>query len=203
MRQTILISLLIGMSAIVSACQSTQSLKQETGVHSQVAKANIGKGVELTLPKIPGFPDKLEAVQTLIARHDGRTQALQAVVSAQSDHVNVVMMLANGPRVMEVDWTQIDLIETRSSFAPDALSGLNILADMFLVFWPANAVENALSEGTYISQTDGKRLIYNDTRQLVEIMYYTKDARGRDHYVLTNFDLGYSLTIYSDAMTAS
>lgn len=202
MRKRTYISIALCLTVLVAACQSTKSLVQDTGVKTETAKANIAKGTQLTLPKLPAFPDKLNAVQTLIARHDGRTQALQAVVSAQYNHVNVVMMLANGPRVMEVDWTPADLIETRSSFAPDELSGLNILADMFLVFWPANAVEGALSEGAFISQSDGRRLIYNDARQLVEIMYYTKDERGRDHYVLTNFDLGYSLTIYSDAMKA-
>ncbi len=197
-----IIGVILACAILGTGCQSTQSIAQDTGIVSEAAKAFIGKDIELTLPTSPNFPGEMSAMQTLIARHQDRVQALQAVLTAREDHVNVVTMLANGPRIMEVDWTAQDMLETRSSFAPEALSGLNMLADIYLVFWPQKAVQTALPEGVYVNQEAGLRQIYNDTRQIVEIRYYTKDERGRDHYVLTNFDLGYSLTIYSDTMTA-
>jgi|GEM_PF-2329295 len=202
MKKGILLAIGVSVAVLTTGCQSTQSLAQDTGIEDEAAKAFIGNGLQLSLPKIPDYPHELQAMQTLIANHDGRTQALQAVLSAKSDQVNVVMMLANGPRIMEVDWTPEDILETRSSFAPEKLSGLNILADIFLVFWPEAAVKKALPENVFVIQKNGLRLIYDDERQIADIRYYTKDKRGRDHFVLTNYDLGYSLTIYSDEMSA-
>lgn len=202
MHKAFCIALSLSALGVTSACHSTQSIAQDTGNEAEVARAFIGRGVELTLPKKPNYPDQLNAIQTMVAKHDGHTKALQAVLSADENRVNVVMMLANGPRIMEVEWTEFELLETRSDFAPKELSGLNILADIFLVFWPLESVEQALPDHVYVTQDVGMRLIYDDTRQIMDVRYYEKDKRGRDQYILTNFDLGYSLTIYSDAMTA-
>lgn len=164
-----------------------------------LAEVLIAPGVSLNLPMRPGYPEETTLVQTLVARHADRTQVLQSVLELNDARARVVLMAANGPRIMELVWTEEGVVETRSAFAPDALNGLNILADVYLSTWPDAQVESALSDGVSLKVDTGVRHIMKGETLVIAVRDMGVDPRGRQRVVLENHLLGYTLEIFSQA----
>ena len=165
-----------------------------------VANVSIGDAITLSLPKDPAYPGRYSVVQTLVARHEGRTQAFQARLDLEPDHVSVVLLAPNGPRAMEIDWDRNGVRESRSRFAPDWLQAQNVLADIFLVHWPYEDIVKALSPHGQVVEAEGVRQIFRDGDLIIEIQLDpVLDGKGREERVLTHLQRGYALQIFSDA----
>lgn len=154
----------------------------------------FGRGVKLTLPVRPGYPEQLEASQTVVARHENRTVAFQAALSLSESEARVTLVAPSGPRILTLTWTEAGVAEERTMLAPDQLRGVDVLADIFMCLWPADAVRAALADGVAIETADATRTIRTADRVVVEIAEEASAAGGTRH-VLRNLDRGYSLTI--------
>lgn len=162
----------------------------------------IAPGAALTLPPAPGYPGSFEAVQTLVASHEGRVQAFEAVVHADEATATVLLTMVNGPRLMEIVWDASGISETRSSLTPDSLSALNILADIVLANWPEAQVQAALPPGIKVEDNAGSRTIVSGDVILVEISAPAPAPNGRSRRTLRNLSRGYELTITSSNVAA-
>ena len=176
---------------LAAACQSVRQ------TDATVATVSIARDTTLLLPPAPDYEGRLEAVQTIVARYDARTVAFQATVNADAEQADIVMVALNGPRIMEVAWTREGIEETRFTYTPESLSGLNVLADIFLVFWPTEQVKTALPDTARLVMEEGRREIHDGANVIVRIEYDLTANSGRSYHELTNMDRGYSLKIYS------
>ncbi|WP_300379134.1 DUF3261 domain-containing protein [Henriciella sp.] len=178
---------------LLTACETIRQTGEES------AAVSIAREVALQLPPVPGYEGRLEAVQTVVASHETRKTAFQATLSADAERVDIVMVALNGPRIMEIAWTENGVEETRYAYTPENLSGLNVLADIFLVFWPQAKVSEALPKGVSLEEADNSRKIRYGGTTIIEIRYDVASEGGRQYQELTNLDLGYSLKIYSQS----
>lgn len=185
----------IALACLLAACSTVRTLLPGGDA---AHKIEIAQGAELRLPAEPAIEPPFEELQTLIASYDGQTSAFQASVSAQNGEVHVVLLAMSGPRIMDIVWTKDGISETRSAFAPERLSGLNILADIFLVRWPAGDVRKALPAELKLEASDERRMISRNDTRVVEVAYGLVDDQGRSFTRLTHHERGYSLSIYTD-----
>ncbi|MCI4644107.1 MAG: DUF3261 domain-containing protein [Hyphomonadaceae bacterium] len=181
--------------ALLGAC--TTIFQPERGPDHGYS-VSIADSVELRLPERPGLTSRVDIVQTLIGTHAGETHAFQALVSGDADEFNVIILAIAGPRLVDISWSDAGVRQERSLLAPDQLDALNILADIFLVRWPAEAVQTALPEdATLVAGIDSRRIQRNgDT--LISVSYNLEDEKGRRYTRLVNTSRQYSLSIYTD-----
>lgn len=185
----------MALACLLAACSTVRTLLPGSEATHEI---EIAREAVLRLPAAPEIETPFEELQTLIASYDGQTSAFQASISAYDGEVHVVLLAMSGPRIMDIVWTENGISETRSTFAPARLSGLNILADIFLVRWPEGDVRQALPEGLELTASDALRVISRNSTQLVEVTYGLMDDQGRAHTRLTHHERGYSLSIYTD-----
>jgi hypothetical protein len=192
MRASIAASLTFGTIALAAMAAGCTTVRPVEG-----RVAPLGKSLELQLPATPGYPEKFDATQTIIAQYGERRTALQAVLTLSPDKADVVLTSANGPRILSITWTGKGIYEDRTALAPAELKGVNILADIFMSLWPAASVQAALPEGVTVSETAKGRTIASSGHVIVEIETLEAGAAS-SRQKLTNKDFGYSLTIITE-----
>lgn len=161
---------------------------------------SFGRDVKLTLPLRPGYPGPFEASQTVVARHEGRTVAFQAALAFSEAEARVTLVAPSGPRILSLAWTEGGVTEERTMLAPEQLRGVDVLADIFLCLWPADAVRTALGAGATMEIVGATRTIRTADRVVTEITE-EPSADGATRHVLRNLDRGYSLTIVTQRLS--
>jgi len=105
--------------------------------------------------------------------------------------------LAMGQRLIDVHFDGRAITEKRSPLLPDAVTGVRILRDVMLAYWPREALIAALPAGWRIEDSAGlRRVLYGDERVIT--IEYSGEPRWRGRAHLIQHRLGYSLTIDSD-----
>lgn len=179
--------LILGAAALAASCA--------TAPDAAPPQAMIAEDVVLTLPAPPGYPETRSLMQTVRARYGERDAAFEAVVSLAPEQVEIVLTVLGGPRLATIHWDGEGVREERSPLAPEGVPTENILADLFLATWPADAVTAALPAGvTLVSAADGGRSIRRGKVVLVDIVPDPADAARR---VVRNRAFGYEVTIVS------
>ena len=155
----------------------------------------IGRDIQLSLPTPPGYPETASLFQTATGRKDDRKVAFQAALELSPQRVDVVILAPAGPRVLSIAWTEAGVVEDRSLIAPDGLTGLNILGDIFVSLWPLESVRAAVPTGVTVDEAGGVRRIATDGRIVLEV------STGPDgmQRTLRNLDFGYEMTIRTEA----
>ncbi len=155
----------------------------------------LAPGGYLELPAKPGFAKDSDWFETVVGRYGDHTQAFQASVTAGPDRMKVIMMIPSGPRFLQIDWSARGVTQKRSVFAPDDLSALNILADMYVVSADPDVLAKAL-QGNWRRHVDGSRDVwYLDDAPAIEINRGWPSLNGHQIIVFTNLVRGYSLEI--------
>ncbi len=160
------------------------------------ATTPIGREIILSLPTPPGYPETVSLFQTATGRKDDRKVAFQAALELSPERVDVVILAPAGPRVLSIAWTAAGVVEDRSLIAPEGLTGLNILGDIFVALWPIEAVQAALPAGTTASEEGGVRRIASGGRVVLEVV---EGPPGALRQTLRNLDFGYEMTIQTEA----
>jgi hypothetical protein len=161
----------------------------------------LGKNLELHLPAAPGFPETMNATQTVVGQYGERRAAFQAVLTLSPATAQVVLTTPGGPRILTITWTSAGIVEDRTPLAPEDLKGINVLGDIFVSLWPVEAVRAALPAGVTVAEAGPKRTIRAGERTIVEVEHLEKrveDGKGLLRQKLTNLDFGYSLTIITE-----
>ncbi len=158
----------------------------------------LAVGYDLTLPTRPGYPNEVFLTQTVVGHYEDRRAAFQAFLDLSPDTVSIVMTAPSGPRILGLQWNDDGITEDRTPLAPEDLSGLNILGDIFLALWPADAVSAALPSGVVLDEQPGLRTVSIPDRVLVRITDRT-DADGTRRQELENVSFGYRLSILTEA----
>ena len=180
-------ALLLGLA--VSGCNTVRPIEGSL--------TPLGKDLDLRLPAAPGYPEKLDAVQTVVGQYGERRAAFQAILALSPKQAEVVLTTPGGPRILSIRWTERGIVEDRTPLAPVGFRGINVLGDIFLSFWPVASVRAALPAGVTVEEAGSRRIVKAANRTIAEVETLEKtDALWRQK--LTNLDFGYSLTIITE-----
>lgn len=188
-------------ATLASGCASlpTGALlhRHEAIAASSGVQARIAADAVLTLPAPPNYPGVRTIVQSGRAHYGDRDGAFDAVLSLSPERVEIVLAMAAGPRLATIDWDAHGVREERAVFAPDNVPVANILADIFVSTWPADAVAEALPEGLKLRVSeDGGRVISRGAETIVDI---TPDPAQPGRIVVRNAALGYQVTLITQS----
>jgi hypothetical protein len=134
--------------------------------------------------------------QLHVEREDG-SRDLQMVIDIDEDHVEMVG-LAFGQRVLTAYYDGKTLKEQRHFLLPSQVRSEDILEDIQLTYWPAEAIRDALPAGWRIEEEENRRTLLLDDKPVMVIEYGAK-PRWNGKVELSNLRYGYRLTIQSVA----
>lgn len=177
------------LSLAVSGCNTVRPIEGSA--------TPLGRNLELRLPVAPGYPETLNATQTVVGQYGERRAAFQAILTLSRKTAEVVLTTPGGPRILTITWTEAGIVEDRTPLAPADLKGINILGDIFVSLWPLTSLRAALPPGVTVEENGSKRTVKAADRTVAEVDTLEKtDALWRQK--LTNLDFGYSLTIITE-----
>jgi hypothetical protein len=133
--------------------------------------------------------------QHLRVEREGRSDDLDAALEVDTERLDLVG-LALGQRVLALHFDGRTLQSWRHPMLPSQLRAEDVLEDLQLTLWPADAIRQALPAGWRIEETDLRRtLLLNDLP--VMIINYSGEPRWIGKIELVNLRYHYRLTILS------
>ncbi|KQZ28167.1 DUF3261 domain-containing protein [Duganella sp. Root1480D1] len=135
----------------------------------------------------------LSVQQHLKVERNGRTDDLDVALQVEPEAVDVVG-LAFGQRVLSLHYDGKALSSWRHVMLPAQVRAEDVLEDIQLTLWPADAVAAALPAGWRVAEQGRLRTLYLDEAPVMQITY--SDAqRWNGTVVLENLRYHYKLTI--------
>lgn len=131
--------------------------------------------------------------QHLKVERAGRTDDMDVALQVEPDAIDVVG-LAMGQRVLTLHYDGKELTSWRHIMLPSQVKAEDVLEDMQLTLWPAEAVAAALPAGWRIAEQGATRTLYLDDEPIMRIVY-SGQPRWSGTVVLENLRYHYKLTI--------
>lgn len=129
--------------------------------------------------------------QRLVFEHGQRSDTVDALVEADA-HVVRIVLHRQGQVLLRLAWDGKELQQDRAEQLPESLSAQRVLADLQLVYWPAEAINQALPAGWQLRDEQGVRTLFH-RGDVVATVQKTGDNQAR----LENLREGYRLHIRS------
>lgn len=182
----------------LAGCTSLSSLEPPLLAPAQpLHVARISETTRLNLPRPPGYPQKQTVLQTIRVQYADKRAAFEAALSLAPDVVEIVVTAPSGPRLATISWTGTGITEDRTLLAPQGIPVENILADVFILLWPREAIIAALPADAQVRDgADGSRSVSRAGALLVEVK---TDPSDRTRRTLRNLAFKYELTIVDAA----
>jgi hypothetical protein len=139
--------------------------------------------------------ESISLQQHLTVERDGRMDELEAVLEVDPRRLHLVG-LALGQRVLTLHYDGQMLKTWRHSMFPAALRDEDILEDVQLIFWPAEALRQALPGGWRIEE-EGLRRTLLIGEMPVTVINYSGQPRWSGKIELSNLRYQYRLMIES------
>jgi hypothetical protein len=141
------------------------------------------------------------ASQTLTFTSEGQTHQLEALLEWDSDAIHLAM-LKFGKRILTATYDGVKLDVQKDAFVPDALRGEQVLGDIQLVYWPAEALRTHLPPGYVLNDEGDLRTLSYLGQNVYRIVYHADgraDVARENNVRLTQFIYGYEMTIVSNS----
>lgn len=133
--------------------------------------------------------------QSLRVERDGRIDHLDVALEVDPERLQMIG-LAFGQRVLRLSYDGRNLQTWRHLLLPSQVRAEDILEDVQLTLWPAEAIRQALPEGWRIEENGLRRtLLLNDTA--VMLIDYSNKIRWNGKVELLNLRYHYRLIIRS------
>jgi len=170
----------LGLFALV-LCGCTTPAAQPARLGLKLAPSALGTSISLQ--------------QHLRVEREGRVDELDAALEVDPQRIDLVG-LALGQRVLVLHYDGQTLQSWRHPMVPAQSRDQDVLEDVQLTLWPADAIRQALPAGWRIEE-DGLRrtLLAGDVP--VMVIEYSSHTRWRGKVELTNLHYHYRLTIES------
>lgn len=163
-----------------------------TAASAQQAQENekiaLAPGIQISLPALNGLNRHIEVVQSVVARYGSRTIAFEGRIDAAPDHFTMVCSDGMGRRAVTVEWTEKGVRYETAPWVPAELRPQNMLADLVLIYWPQEALAQALPDAA-ISTTPTGRSISIGGKDIARI-----------DYTPTAADIWFGKTVYQDKL---
>lgn len=131
--------------------------------------------------------------QHLKVERDGRTDDLDVALQVEPEAVDVVG-LAFGQRVLTLHYDGKQLTSWRHLMLPSQVRAEDVLEDIQLTLWPAEAIAAALPPGWKVEDRGRTRTLSLSGEPIVHIVY-SGEPRWSGTVVLDNLRYHYKLTI--------
>lgn len=135
--------------------------------------------------------------QHLRVERNGRSDELDAALEVDADHLELVG-LAFGQRVLTLNYDGKSLKSWRHLMLPAQVRAEDVLEDLQLSLWPADAISKALPDGWRVHD-DGLRRTLTLGETTVATVDYSAMPRWSGTVTLENLRYHYRLTIQSVA----
>lgn len=143
--------------------------------------------------------ETLSLQQLLHVEREDRSDDLQVALEVDAEHLTMVGMVF-GQRVLTLNFDGKKLESWRHVMMPPQVRSEDILEDIQLTYWPAEAIRQVLPPGWQIEDEGLQRRLLLDGAQVM-LIRYSKLPRWSGKVELSNARYGYRLTIQS-AQTA-
>ena len=131
--------------------------------------------------------------QHLKVERNGRTDDLDVALQVEPEAIDVVG-LAFGQRVLTLHYDGKELTSWRHVMLPSQVRAEDVLEDMQLTLWPAEAIAAALPQGWRVAEQGATRTLYLLDEPILQIAY-SNNPRWSGTVVLENLRYHYKLTI--------
>jgi uncharacterized protein YbdZ (MbtH family) len=168
--------------ATVGACRSTPP-DQADRLRLALSPASFGRTLSLQ--------------QQVHVEYAGRTVDLDAVLDIAPDSLTLVGM-AFGQRMLTLRYNGVKLVERRHPMLPRDVRGADILTDVQMALWPADAVRAALPAGWTLVDSDTQRTFSKDAQEMVTVSY---DATPHWQSLVTMRNLRYDYRLVIRSVT--
>ncbi|GAB2502211.1 DUF3261 domain-containing protein [Arenimonas alkanexedens] len=137
------------------------------------------------------LPGGLAEQQRLSFEHGGRRETVDAQVEVDADSVRLVIH-GQGQIALRMTWDGQRLSQTRMAWLPESLEAARVLSDLQLVFWPVEALREALPDGWTLATSGDERTLSDAHAVVARVAQPAPNQR-----VLRQLREGYVLTIES------
>lgn len=164
----------------------------------EAARPMIAPKQMLTLPRPADLGRSVQAVQFITFRRDSQILVFEGHLSITPERLLLVGIDSLGRRAMTLTWTETGLTTEVASWLPSAMRPGSMLADLVLLYWPANTIRASLPPGGILVESGNRRRILLDGKPMLDIDYgfdITGRWTGRLHYA--NFSWGYQIEVQS------
>ena len=179
MRATLMRLFCLLLALGLSACASKPPARERLGL--SLAPAAVGAAFSVQ--------------QHLTVERNGRTDELDAALEVDGEHLELVG-LAFGQRVLTIDYDGQNLKSWRHLMLPRQVQAEDVLEDLQLTLWPADAIARALPAGWRLEEVGRHRSLFQDQVEIARIDY-GDTLRWGGTVVLENLRYKYRLTIQS------
>jgi Protein of unknown function (DUF3261) len=139
--------------------------------------------------------ESISLQQHLTVERHGRVEELDAVLEVDPRRLDLVG-LALGQRVLTLHYDGQILNAWRHPLFPTEVRDEDILEDLQLILWPADAVRQALPRNWHIEEKDQRRTLLSG-QTLVAVIDYSGEPRWNGKIELSNLRYQYRLVIQS------
>jgi hypothetical protein len=143
----------------------------------------------------------VQARQLITARYREQIVAFEGYLGVTPAELTMVATDGFGRRAMTLNWSEAGLRAEAASFVPEFIRPENILADITVAYWPADAVRAGLA-GTGATLTDDarQRVIAFEGQDIIAIEYERAAGAGLPPFArYRNLAFGYDLELRSAA----
>jgi Protein of unknown function (DUF3261) len=169
----------VALTLVALGCALTSPQPARLGL--KLAPATLGASISLQ--------------QQIRVERQGGFEDLQAALEVDAERLDLVGLVL-GQRVLSLHYDGRALQSWRHPMLPAQLRGEDVLEDLQLALWPADAIKEALPPGWRIEERGRRRTLVLDDQPVMEIDY-SGEPRWIGKIDLANLRYHYRLTIES------
>ncbi len=187
--------LLIAVVAALLANSCASSPERDVSDRSVM----VAPGISLELPKRPEIGRRIEAAQSVRIRRRDTIFAFETRLSIADGRFRMAALDLMGRRALTLDWTERGIEIDAATWLPEKFRPRNLLADMVMIYWPADDVRAALGHGGARFEADaGHRSLLANGNEIVRIEFHPpRESPWTGTTTYKNAALGYSLEVRS------
>lgn len=175
------VPILLALVSLLAGCAATAPPPSAARLGLRLAPATLKENLSLQ--------------QLLHVERDGRSDDLQVALEIDAEQLTMVGLVF-GQRVLTMHFDGKKLDTWRHAMLPAQVHSEDILEDIQLTYWPAEAIRQALPPGWQIEDDGLQRRLLLDGKPVM-LIRYSKLPRWSGKVELSNVRYGYRLTIQS------
>lgn len=160
-------------------------------------QVDIAPGVTFILPQPSGLGRDIEATQLVTARHGDEVFLFEGRLSVTAARILLAGSDMLGRKVMTIRWDGTTLSADRAVWLPDRLRPENVLADIMLMYWPDQALRQAVFGASL--DNAGERRLFKDGEAIVTVAHDGDPWNGMT--TLRNLPWHYEINVRSAMVT--
>jgi len=151
----------------------------------------------LTLPRPSSLGRSLEASQLVTVRYGEQVYVFEGHLSATPERLLLLGLDPMGRKAMSISWGDDGLHAEKAPWLPEQLHPENMLADIVMIYWPADQVNEAVrASGGHVTTAGNRRSIANAKGEMIQTDYSGVDPwNGSLQH--RNLAWGYALDVQS------